>query len=482
MPFFRDIPLRRKLLYGFLLTTGVSLVAARLTFFGYEYATFRRALRGQIEVVGGIVAGNSTAAIAFENAGDAHDILRALRAEPHISAAALYKGDALFAHYPESAGADAFPERPGPAGFAFAPGRLAGFTRVEEQGRPLGWLYLRVDTAALVLDWVSDSALLGLTLLLLFLAGAYGVARWLTRRISEPILSLAQVARRVAEHGDYEAVAPQLGRDELGQLAADFNSMLRRIAEQDREIRGLNAGLERRVAERTTQLETLNRELEAFSYSVSHDLRAPLRHVDGFVQLLQQRAGPKLDDAERRYLGVIAQSARNMGVLIDELLAFSRMARTELRRVPVDTAALVAEVIRELQPPDRRIEWHVGALPAVKADAAMLRQVWRNLIGNAVKYTALREVATIAIDGEAVDEGARFRIADNGAGFDMKYARKLFGVFQRLHAATEFEGTGIGLANVRRIVERHGGRVWAEAAVDRGATFYFTLPSAETNL
>jgi PAS domain S-box-containing protein len=230
---------------------------------------------------------------------------------------------------------------------------------------------------------------------------------------------------------------------------------------------------------RARQLEAANKELESFSYSVSHDLRAPLRHIDGFVELLAHKSSGSLDDAGRRYLGIISSSARQMGRLIDDLLSFSRMNRAELRRtmVPLDTMVKAAVEDLRMETGARKIVWKIGALPEVEADPAMLRQVWANLLGNAVKYTRTRETAEIEI-AEIGDGGEEhvLCIRDNGVGFDMAYADKLFGVFQRLHSSDDFEGTGIGLANVRRIILRHGGRTWAEGTVGSGAAFYFTLP------
>jgi light-regulated signal transduction histidine kinase (bacteriophytochrome) len=243
-------------------------------------------------------------------------------------------------------------------------------------------------------------------------------------------------------------------------------------------LRRLNAELERRVQERTRDLEQANQELEAFSYSVSHDLRAPLRHIDGFVELLTRHAAGSLDEQGARYLSVISGAARRMGTLIDDLLGFSRVGRVELRAAPVSLEQLAREAIVGVghAADGRTIVWQLDALPEVVADAATLRLVFQNLIGNAVKYTRPRSEARIQVGATSREREVVFFVRDNGVGFDARHADKLFGVFERLHPADAFEGTGIGLANVRRIIERHGGRTWAEGEVDRGATFYCSLP------
>jgi PAS domain S-box-containing protein len=243
-------------------------------------------------------------------------------------------------------------------------------------------------------------------------------------------------------------------------------------------IHVLNSDLERRVAERTAELTALNKELEAFSYSVSHDLSAPLRNISGFAQLLQKRVDGSLDEKSERYLATITDETRRMGILIDSLLDFSKLNRAQLQRIHVNLIRLVAEVQQEsvLETQGRSIEWHVESLPEVLGDWHLLKQVFANLIANAIKYTRTQTHARIIIGCEAgrAEEVVVF-VKDNGVGFDMKHATKLFGVFQRLHSVKEFEGTGIGLTLVKRIIEVHKGRIWLESEPGKGTTFYFTL-------
>jgi PAS domain S-box-containing protein len=249
----------------------------------------------------------------------------------------------------------------------------------------------------------------------------------------------------------------------------------RKLAEK--EIHRLNAELEERVLQRTRQLEAANKELEAFSYSVSHDLRSPLRTIDGFSQAVLEDFGPQLPAEGQRYLNVIRDGAQRMGNLIDDLLTFSRLSRQALNKKPVNTAQLVREVLKELQAEqqNRDIDLKVGELLTCQGDAVLLKQVWINLISNALKYSRGQHPATIEIGCTLAGDEKVYFVRDNGTGFDMQYAHKLFGVFQRLHRAEDFEGTGVGLAIVQRVINRHGGRVWAEAAVGKGATFYFTV-------
>jgi light-regulated signal transduction histidine kinase (bacteriophytochrome) len=264
------------------------------------------------------------------------------------------------------------------------------------------------------------------------------------------------------------------------QLLQSRDELERELAERrqrEEAIRKLNEEL----GKKTADLESSNKDLEAFAYSVSHDLRAPVRHVMGYAQLLQKHASSALDEKSRRYMMTILESAERMGTLIDDLLGFSRIGRVEARETTVDMGLLVKEALSEVEQDmhGRNIAWQIGALPDFHGDRSMLRLALINLISNAVKFTRTRAEAEIEIGclEKGKDEMVVVFIKDNGVGFDMKYVDKLFGVFRRLHPADAFEGTGIGLATVQRIIHRHGGKVWAEGLVDRGATFFFSLPS-----
>jgi signal transduction histidine kinase len=263
--------------------------------------------------------------------------------------------------------------------------------------------------------------------------------------------------------------------DQLRKSNAALQKEMSERLEASRKVESLNHEL----VEHANKVQAANKELESFAYSVSHDLRAPLRHVDGYVNMLMEEA-PALSEQNRRYMTKISDSARQMGVLIDNLLAFSGMGRATLQPAWVETSAVVAESREELGPEakGRSIEWQVDPLPKVYVDRSLFKQVWMNLLGNALKYTRQREQAVIAVRCKENADSYEFSVKDNGAGFDMQYVGKLFGIFQRLHLKEQFEGTGIGLANVRRIVSRHGGNTWAEGELGNGATFFFTLPKS----
>jgi signal transduction histidine kinase len=310
--------------------------------------------------------------------------------------------------------------------------------------------------------------IIGIVLFVVGLAAAFALSRSITR----PLHSLTEAALAISS-GEYSRQVRIGGKDELGKLAGAFNTMAVQVCDSQR-------ALEQRVQERTSQLEVANKELESFSYSVSHDLRAPLRAIDGFSRILNEDYAATLPQEAQRYLDLIRSNAKQMGRLVDDLLNFSRLGRQPLQKQSVRPADLARQVLDEFQSEQqgRKMNISIRELPVIQADPSLLKQVYVNLLSNALKYTRVRDEVEIevgAIDQNGSGGETVYFVRDNGAGFDMQYSNKLFGVFQRLHRAEDFEGTGVGLAIVQRIIQRHGGRVWAEAEVNKGATFSFTL-------
>ena len=298
--------------------------------------------------------------------------------------------------------------------------------------------------------------------------------------IQREILARAKIEVGLRQAQELLGVKYEEQRGELDHAIQDLHGQIlqRKLAEA--EVRRLNAGLEERVQTRTSELREANRELEAFTYSVSHDLRAPLRHMDAFSRMLQQQHGPGLSTEGKRLLERIREASTRMALLVEDLLQLSRLSRKLPNFKNVCLDEIVQEVRREVDEGDkeREIRWHIATMPSVQGDGVLLRQVFVNLLANAAKFTRLQTAATIEVGSRHEEKELVIFVRDNGAGFDPRYADKLFGVFQRLHRQEEFEGTGIGLATVQRIVRKHGGRVWAESEPGRGATFYFSLPLA----
>ena len=323
--------------------------------------------------------------------------------------------------------------------------------------------YARVDSMATTIITI-------VSLLALIVVGAsFLLARTITLPLARLVAGAAAIGR-----GNLDQTVGTSAKDEIGELSRAFDRMAM-------ELKGTTVSLdelERRIRERTAQLEAANRELEAFSYSVSHDLRVPLRAIGGYTRILMEEYQQLLDAEGKRVCSVISEGAQKMSDLIDDLLAFSRLGRSAINPRKLDMEALAKSVFQDLTTAQsrKRIDFQLDAAPPVMGDLSLLRQVWVNLISNAMKFSSRKKRAVIRVHGENTEGEVVYSVQDNGVGFDMRYADKLFGVFQRLHSAREFEGNGVGLALVQRVVLRHGGRVWAEGQTGKGATFYFSLP------
>jgi signal transduction histidine kinase len=476
---FKDLPIKRKLVTAILITSGTVLFLTCSAYCIYEFITFRQTTIRQLTTLGAIIASNSTAALAFESPDEAYEILSALKAERNIVAACLYdkKGN-IFSWYPAEADPKIFPQKlPSNLEYHFSNNHLEGFQSVAQTNRTLGTLYIKSDLK----EMYDRFKLYGIVALLVILCSslvAFLLSRVLQTSISKPILELASVAKRVSENNDYSVRANKLGEDEIGSLTEAFNQMLTQIQEQNLVLSKFNQELELKVADRTTELKAANKELEAFSYSVSHDLRAPLRAIHGYMNIFMEDYGDKFDNEAKRITNNILINSKKMGQLIDDLLAFSQLGRKKLLKTPVAMKNIVANIWNDLSRMEnnRTIEFNLQELPNVYADEAILKHVWSNLISNALKYSGHNEKTIITIGFEETEESITYFVKDNGVGFDMSYYEKLFGVFQRLHSQDQFDGTGVGLAIAQRIIHKHEGKIWAESAPEAGATFYFSLP------
>jgi signal transduction histidine kinase len=489
--------LRRKLVGIVLLTTLAALLLSLGSIAAYDAVAYRRTWVADVSTQAELIGQSSVPALAFDDPEAAQESLDLLRLRPLLQAAAIYTArGALFASYRRDAGAGEVPALPADDGVQLDARSLVLFRRIVQDGEILGTVYLRSDYD--LYGRMLDYGLIALFVVAATLTLAVVLSAPLRRLVTRPVLAIAGIAREVVSQGDYSRRAEKLSDDEVGVLVDAFNAMLSEIerrtaalevsnaalADQigersraEQRISQLNAELEQRVRERTAQLEAANQELEAFSYSVSHDLRAPLRAVDGFSQALVEDFPDHVPDEARRYLSRIRAATERMSQLIEGLLNLSRLARGALVRSPVDVGEIARQVVAELQQrePERRVEVAIRDGMRAEADPQLLRAALDNLIANAWKFTARATPARIEV-GSLRDGGQRvFFVRDSGAGFDMAFADKLFVPFQRLHGTHEYSGTGIGLATVQRIVQRHGGRIWAEAEVGQGATFYFTL-------
>ncbi len=466
-------------------TAALLMVGALITTF--DLIELRQRLVRRVSVQSDIVGANCLSALLFSDPKSAGTTLAALKADPRVLAAGLYTADRrLFATYVRqpSGGTILPPESSAGAG----PGsrllddRLLLSRSILFDGKTIGSVLIVSDVSEIT-DTMTRDVVIFASVLLVSLLISLALSTRLQRGITQSILGLAETARKVTLEKDYSVRATVGSRDEIGSLVGAFNEMLEEIRKQETELRAGRDRLEQRVVERTAQLETANKELEAFSYSVSHDLRAPLRSIEGFSHALLEDCADSLSEAGRDSLQRIVGSTVKMGQLIDGLLNLSRVSRAELKGRSVDLSSLAREIVADLRASEngRRVECVVAEGAVTQGDPALLRAVLQNLIGNAWKFTRKRDLARIEFGIDGGSGEPKYFVQDNGAGFDMAFVDKLFGAFQRLHGQSEFPGIGIGLATVQRIVNRHGGRVWAIAAPDKGATVYFTLGKGGTN-
>jgi len=472
-----------KILTGMnMLVSGAALLLACGAFFAYDLITFRQAMVRHLSTQAQIIGSDSVSALLFNDPHSAENTLSALKAAPNIVSAGIYTPEGQpFAAYWRDGGGQFLTLPPIPSGqteaYWFKDRQIVLVLSIVFQGKPTGTVYMQSDLQEMYMRLKRYAGIAAIVLSASLLA-ALLVSAMFQRALAEPIVHLAETARIVSRDKKYSARATPTGNcDELATLIEAFNQMLSQIQERDAALQKAHDELEHRVQERTTQLGAANKELEAFSYSVAHDLRAPLRQIDGFSQILADQCGPQLDLTAQRYLKLVRDGARNMGQLVDDLLNMARIGRQELVRKPTDLNLLLQSALRDLQPEwqGRQVDWRIGNLHTVECDPGLMKLVFVNLLSNAVKYTRRLECAAIEVGQIMLDGAPVVFVRDNGAGFEQQYAHKLFGVFQRLHRTEDFEGTGVGLATVHRIIQKHGGQIWAEAEVNKGATFFFSL-------
>jgi signal transduction histidine kinase len=469
------------------LVSGTALLLACAGFFVYDFYSFRAEAVRNLGMQAEIIGANSISALVFDDPRAAEKTLSALQAAPHVMLAEIHTPDGqTFASYRRDAAAV------WPDALLIPAGRVQvqGFWKEQVflartlafEGRNIGTVRILADSGAMK----HRKKNFGLLVVMVLLA-SLGTTMWISsiarRSIAEPIVQLSNVARMISREKNYSARAPAIeAQDEVSGLVTTFNEMLEQIQTRDAALRTAHDELERRVHERTAQLNAANADLEAFSYSVSHDLRAPLRHISAFSKMMSEEYGAGMDPGAKNYLQRIQDRAKRMAELIEDLLNMAQIGRNDLALARTDLNDLLRNVMAEMQPEcdGRKIDWKISRLPEVECEPGLMKQVLTNLLGNAVKYSRRREVAVIEVGTLEQDGAPVVFVRDNGAGFDAQYADKLFGVFQRLHRSEEFEGTGVGLATVKRILQKHGGKIWATSEVDNGATFFFSLPRSAT--
>ena len=462
-----------------LLVSGAVLIIAVLAFFSYDMLSFRASLISNLQSEAQIIGANSVSALTFDDPASAAATLQGLSRSPDVVYAVLTKQDGtVFATYGD---ADQISLNVLPRSQIdehWLNGRhLLVAHRIMFEGSSLGVVYISATLNEIGQRARHYLVIAGLILVLCMVAALLISA--ITRRfIAKPIVSLAETARSISREHDYSVRAEQsTGSVEMSVLTGAFNEMLQQIQQSETALRRSRDELEQRVEERTAELRSANRELEAFSYTVAHDLRGPLDSIAGIAYLLSSTP-TQLDPNSREMVLRLQDSTKSMAALIDDLLNFARASTTSIRHDRVDLSSMASKIAADLHSaePDRRVDFQIAALPPVEADAALMRIALDNLMRNAWKYTSHHPSACIEFGAKVLNGQTVYFVRDDGAGFDPTRVGEIFQPFHRLHSKNQFPGTGIGLATVQRILARHGGEIWAEGAIEKGATFYFTLP------
>ncbi len=475
-----------RLMWMNVLVSGTVLVLAVIAFFSYDLISFRQNLIRNLGTSAQIVGANSVSALLFDDPQSAATTLEALRNSPDVVNATLLGSDGqVFAEYQRNgkpgAAAPSLPAMtPGRVDEEWVQGRHVLLAhRIVFQGKTEGIVFIAAELTETGRR-ARQYLIIALVVLLICMVAGILIGSRVRKMVARPIGALAETARQVSRERDYSVRAePHTDNGEIAVLIESFNEMLVQIQERDTALRGVRDQLETRVQERTAALRAANRELEAFSYTVAHDLRGPLDAVQGMVYILETLDRENRDGDRGEILEQLQQATRNMALLIDDLLNLSRASTTTVKREPVRLTELAWQIAGDLKRSDagRAVEFRIEKVPEIEADGGLMRVVLDNLIRNAWKYTSRHEHACIEFGAIRQRGETIFYVRDDGAGFDPKLNDQLFQPFHRLHSRSEFPGTGIGLATVQRILERHGGRIWAEGSVERGATFWFTVRS-----
>jgi signal transduction histidine kinase len=476
-------PIFKRLARLNMLVCGTALLVACASFVTYDVYSFRDFQIRNLTIQAQIIGFNSTSALTFNDPQSAQSTLSAMSVSPNIVSAGINSADGRsFARYQRNGKLPAIVEVPTLAegqsdASSFTLDGIVVTHAIELQGTRLGTVYIQSDLQRFYARlWQY------LWKMLLILGASFIAAVYISNRygkaVVQPIVGLSETAQIVSREKNYSVrvTDPGVG-GEVSVLIKAFNEMLEQIQRRDDELQGARFGLEKRVEERTRQLVAANRELEAFSYSVSHDLRNPLETISGYSYILLQEYGNKLDSEGKNHLEEVNAATKRMAQLIDDLLALAHATTTAMHRERVNLSEMANAISNDLKrkDPQRNVEFKIANDMMADADASLLRVAMENLLSNAWKYTSTREDARIEV-GCKFDAGCNvFYVRDNGAGFDPKQIDRLFKPFQRLHSKSEFPGTGVGLATVQRIIHRHGGQIWAEASPGQGATFYFML-------